>query len=151
MRKYLIVLPILTFVLLIIGTVPVKSELISNDFYFLEDKIKNYGTFKENGVRLEYTTKSGVEEEILKLKNNFENQFKDEVNIEKNTISISKDYREIKAIVWSNKEDTKVQITYVNNNNKITTNQLKKELEQNEYFAAKNIKYFLTLKFFYKK
>ncbi|WP_294188327.1 hypothetical protein [uncultured Clostridium sp.] len=146
MRKYLIVLPILTFVLLIIGTVPVKSELISNDFYFLEDKIKNYGTFKENGVRLEYTTKSGVEEEILKLKNNFENQFKDEVNIEKNTISISKDYREIKAIVWSNKEDTKVQITYVNNNNKITTNQLKKELEQNEYFAAKNIKYFNFVK-----
>lgn len=146
MRKYLIVLPILTFVLLIIGTVPVKSELISNDFYFLEDKIKNYGTFKENGVRLEYTTKSSVEEEILKLKNNFENQFKDEVNIEKNTISISKDYREIKAIVWSNKEDTKVQITYVNNNNKITTNQLKKELEQNEYFAAKNIKYFNFVK-----
>lgn len=146
MRKYLIVLPILTFVLLIIGTVPVKSELISNDFYFLEDKIKNYGTFKENGVRLEYTTKSSVEEEILKLKNNFENQFKDEVNIEKNTISISKDYREIKVIVWSNKEDTKVQITYVNNNNKITTNQLKKELEQNEYFAAKNIKYFNFVK-----
>ncbi|MCI6692950.1 MULTISPECIES: hypothetical protein [unclassified Clostridium] len=146
MRKYLIVLPILTFVLLIIGTVPVKSELISKDFYFLEDKIKNYGTFKENGVRLEYTTKSSVEEEILKLKNNFENQFKDEVNIEKNTISISKDYREIKAIVWSNKEDTKVQITYVNNNNKITTNQLKKELEQNEYFAAKNIKYFNFVK-----
>lgn len=146
MRKYLIVLPILTFVLLIIGTVPVKSELISKDFYFLEDKIKNYGTFKENGVRLEYTTKSSVEEEILKLKNNFENQFKDEVNIEKNTISISKDYREIKAIVWSNKEDTKVQITYVNNDNKITTNQLKKELEQNEYFAAKNIKYFNFVK-----
>lgn len=146
MRKYLIVLPILTFVLLIIGTVPVKSELISDDFYFLEDKIRNYGTFKENGVRLEYTTKSSVEEEILKLKNNFEKQFKDEVNIEKNTISISKDYREIKAIVWSNKEDTKVQITYVNNNNKITTNQLKKELEQNEYFAAKNIKYFNFVK-----
>lgn len=146
MRKYLIVLPILTFVLLIIGTVPVKSELISKDFYFLEDKIKNYGTFKENGVRLEYTTKSSAEEEILKLKNNFEKQFKDEVNIEKNTISISKDCREIKAIVWSNKEDTKVQITYVNNDNKITTNQLKKELEQNEYFAAKNIKYFNFVK-----
>lgn len=146
MRKYLIVLPILTFVLLIIGTVPVKSELISDDFYFLEDKIRNYGTFKENGVRLEYTTKSSVEEEILKLKNNFEKQFKDEVNIEKNTISISKDCREIKAIVWSSKEDTKVQITYVNNDNKITTNQLKKELEQNEYFAAKNTKYFNFVK-----
>ena len=68
MRKYLIVLPILTFVLLIIGTVPVKSELISDDFYFLEDKIRNYGTFKENGVRLEYTTKSSAIKKIQRFK-----------------------------------------------------------------------------------
>ena len=74
MKKYLKVLPILIFVLLIIGTVPVKSELISDDFYFLEDEIVSYGTFIENGVRLEYITKVNIEDEVLRLKNNFEKQ-----------------------------------------------------------------------------
>ena len=146
MRKYLRILPILTFVLLVVGTVPVKSELISDDFYFLEDRIINNGIFIENGVRLEYSTKNAVEDEILKLKNNFEKQFKAKVNIDNNTISINEDYRDIKAIVWRNKGDTKVQITYVNNDNKSTTNQLKKELEQIQYFATKNIKYFNFVK-----
>lgn len=148
MRKYLVVLPILTLALLVIGMVPVKvkSELVSDDFYFLEDKISNYGDFVENGVRLEYSTKNSLENEILKLKNNFEKQFKIKVNINQNTISINQDFREIKAIVWNNKGDTKVQITYVNNDSKDTTNQLKKELEQIEYFAAKNIKYFNFVK-----
>ncbi len=146
MRKYLRILPILTFVLLVVGTVPVKSELISDDFYFLEDRIINYGTFIENGVRLEYSTKNAVEDEILKLKNNFEKQFKVKVNIDNNIISINQAYREIKAIVWRNKGDTKVQVTYVNNDNKSTTNQLKKELEQIQYFATKNIKYFNFVK-----
>ncbi len=146
MRKYLRILPILIFVLLVVGTVPVKSELISDDFYFLEDRIINYGTFIENGVRLEYSTKNAVEDEILKLKNNFEKQFKVKVNIDNNIISINQAYREIKAIVWRNKGDTKVQVTYVNNDNKSTTNQLKKELEQIQYFATKNIKYFNFVK-----
>lgn len=146
MKKYLSVLPILTFVLLIIGTVPVKSELISDDFYFLESKINRQGTFVENGVRLEYSTKNSSEDEILKVKNNFEKQFEIEVNIDKNTIYFNDNHREIKAIVWNNKEDTKVQITYVNNDSKINTNQLKKELEQIEYFATKNIKYFNFVK-----
>lgn len=146
MKKYLRVLPILTFVLLIIGTVPVKSELISDDFYFLEDKIINYGTFIENGVRLEYSTKVSIEDEILKLKNNFEKQYKVKVNIDSNTISINEDSMEIRVIVWSNKRDTKVQITYINNNSDITTVQLKKELEQIRSFAAKNIKYFEFVK-----
>lgn len=146
MKKYLSVLPILTFVLLIIGTVPVKSELISDDFYFLESKINRQGTFVENGVRLEYSTKNSSEDEILKIKNNFEKQFEIEVNIDKNTICFNDNHREIKAIVWNNKEYTKVQITYVNNDSKINTNQLKKELEQIEYFATKNIKYFNFVK-----
>lgn len=146
MKKYLSVLPILTFVLLIIATVPVKSELISDDFYFLESKIYSQGIFIENGIRLEYSTKNSRKDEILKIKNIFEKQFEVEVNIDKNTIYFSDNHREIKAIVWNNKEDTKVQITYVNNDSKINTNQLKKELEQIEYFATKNIKYFNFVK-----
>ena len=146
MKKYLKILPILTFVLLIISTVPVKSELISDDFYFLEEMLINYGTFKENGVRLEYITKINIEDEILRLKNIFEKQYNEKINIDRNTISINEDYREIKIIVWKDKEDTKVQITYINKKSDITNNQIKKELEQMRKFPAKNIKYFEFVK-----
>ena len=146
MKKYLLVLPVLIFALLIIGTVPVKSELNSDDFYFLEEKIYSYGNFSENGIRLEYHTKNNIDNEILNLKKNFEKQFKEEVNINNNTIIIGVENRELKAVVWSNEGYTKVQITYVNSDNKITTNQLKKEIEQIEYFATQNIKYFNFVK-----
>ncbi|MDV4151599.1 hypothetical protein R0131_12240 [Clostridium sp. AL.422] len=146
MRKYLKLLPILTFVLLIIGTVPVKSEPISDDFYFLEEEINNYGMFIENGVRIEYSTNNNIEDEIQSVKNNIEKQFKGQVNIDKNTIAVTDEYRDIKVVVWQDMEDTKVQISYVNYNNKQLTNQLMKEIEQIQNFAAKKIKYFNFLK-----
>lgn len=146
MKRYLRVISILTFVLLVIGTVPVKSELISDGFYFLEDKINNYGNFIENGVRLEYSTNNNIEDEIVILKKNIEKQFKEEAIIDGNTIIINDNFRTIKALLWNSEEGTKVQITYLNNNSKITTSQLKEELEQIQNFAAKNIKYFNFVK-----
>ena len=146
MKRYLKLLPILILTLLIIETVPVKSHESLEKFCFLEEKIGCYGTFIENGVRLEYSTKKSIEDEIIKLKFNIEKQFNKEVNIDKNTITFKENSKEIKAIVWSNEEETKVQISYVNNNSKITTNQMKKELEQLEDFATKNIKYFNFVK-----
>lgn len=146
MKKYLRVLPILVFFLLIIGTIPAKSEPISDDFYFLEDKINNYGYFIENGIRVEYVTNNNIEDELLIIKNNIKKQFNEEVYIDKNTIILNNKCREIKVTVWDEEGDTKVQISYVNNDSKITTIQLKKELGQIQYFAAKNIKYFNFIK-----
>jgi len=146
MKKYLLVLPILIFALLIIGTVPVKSELNSDDFYFLEEKIYSYGNFTQNGVRLEYHTTNNINNEILNLKKFFEKQFKEEANVEQNTIVLTDKYKDIKVIVWKDKDETKVQISYVNSDSKITTNQLKKEVEQIQNIAAKKTKYFNFVK-----
>ena len=146
MKKYLKILPIITFVLLLIGMFPVKSEVISDDFYFLEDKVNSQGEFIKNGIRLEYSTNNGVESEINRLKEIINKQFKEEVNISENTIDIKDEHKEIGIIVWNNKEDTKVQISYINYNNKISTEHLKKELQQVEDFATKNIKYFNFIK-----
>ncbi|MBE6054415.1 MAG: hypothetical protein E7212_11070 [Clostridium sartagoforme] len=146
MKKYLKILPIITFVLLLIGMFPVKSEVISDDFYFLEDKVNSQGEFIKSGIRLEYSTNNGVESEINRLKEIINKQFKEEVNISENTIDIKDEHKEIGIIVWSNKEDTKVQISYINYNNKISTEHLKKELQQVEDFATKNIKYFNFIK-----
>ena len=146
MKKILKILPILAFFLLIIETVPVKSELISDNFYFLEDELINTGDFIENGVRVEYSSKNNLENELLVIKKNLSDLFKEDVYIDNNTIFFSDDQRDIKVLVWSSEEETKVQITYINNKKECTIRKMIKEMEQIQYFAAENIKYFNFVK-----
>ena len=146
MKKILKILPILAFFLLIIETVPVKSELISDNFYFLEDELINTGDFIENGVRVEYSSKNNLENELLVIKKNLRDLFKEDVYIDNNTIFFSDDQRDIKVLVWSSEEETKVQITYINNKKECTIRKMIKEMEQIQYFAAENIKYFNFVK-----
>lgn len=146
MKKILKILPILAFFLLIIETVPVKSELISDNFYFLEDELINTGDFIENGVRVEYSSKNNLENELLVIKKNLSDLFKEDVYIHNNSIFFSDDQRDIKVLVWSSEEETKVQITYINNKKECTIRKMIKEMEQIQYFAAENIKYFNFVK-----
>lgn len=146
MKKILKIIPILAFFLLIIETVPVKSELISDNFYFLEDELINAGDFIENGVRVEYSSKNNLENELLVIKKNLSDLFKEDVYIDNNTIFFSDDQRDIKVLVWSSEEETKVQITYINNKKECTIRKMIKEMEQIQYFAAENIKYFNFVK-----
>ena len=146
MKKILKILPILAFFLLIIETVPVKSELISDNFYFLEDELINAGDFIENCVRVEYISKNNLENELLVIKKNLSDLFKEDVYIDNNTIFFSDDQRDIKVLVWSSEEETKVQITYINNKKECTIRKMIKEMEQIQYFAAENIKYFNFVK-----
>ncbi|MGG7059905.1 hypothetical protein ACQPUY_13070 [Clostridium nigeriense] len=142
MKKVLKILPIIAFFSLIIGTVPVKSESVSDDFYFLENKLINTGEFVENGVKVEYSSNNNLENELLVIKNNLINLFKEDIYIDNNNIFFNDDQREIKVLAWRDEKETKVQITYINSRKDCTINQIKKELEQIQYFAAKNIKYF---------
>lgn len=146
MKQILKIIPILAFFLLIIETVPVKSELISNNFYFLEDELINAGDFIENGVRVEYSSKNNLENELLVIKKNLSDLFKEDVYIDNNTIFFSDDQRDIKVLVWNSEEGTKVQITYINNRKECTISKIIKEMEQIQYFAAENIKYFNFVK-----
>lgn len=146
MKQILKIIPILAFFLLIIETVPVKSELISNNFYFLEDELINAGDFIENGVRVEYSSKNNLENELLVIKKNLSDLFKEDVYIDNNTIFFSDAQRDIKVLVWSSEEETKVQITYINNKKECTIRKMIKEMEQIQYFAAENIKYFNFVK-----
>ena len=133
MKKIFKILPIIAFFSLIIGITPVKSEVNSDNFYFLENKMINTGDFIENGVRVEYNSKNNLETEILIIKNNLEELLKDE-------------FREINVLAWKEDKGTKVQISYINSSNKYTTNHIKNELEQIQNFQGKNIKYFNFVK-----
>ena len=142
MRKIFKILPIIAFFSLIIGTTPVKSEINSDNFYFLESEMTNTGEFIENGVRVQYNSKNNLENEILTIKKNLEELLKEEVKINDNKILFKDNFREINVLAWKENKVTKVQITYINNRSNCTTSQMKKELEQIQNFAAKNIKYF---------
>lgn len=142
MRKIFTILPIIAFFSLIIGTTPVKSEINSDNFYFLESEMTNTGEFIENGVRVQYNSKNNLENEILTIKKNLEELLKEEVKINDNKILFKDNFREINVLAWKENKVTKVQITYINNRSNCTTSQMKKELEQIQNFAAKNIKYF---------
>lgn len=142
MRRILQLLPIITLFCLIIGTAPVKSEVDSEGFYFLENKLINTGDFIENGVRVEYSSKNDVKDELLIIKNNLEELLGKDIYIKENKIIFNDKYREINVLAWKEDNETKVQINYVNNSKECTTNQIKKELQQIQYFAAKKVKYF---------
>lgn len=142
MRKIVKILPIIAFFSLIIGTTPVKSEINSDNFYFLESEMTNTGEFIENGVRVQYNSKNNLENEILTIKKNLEELLKEEVKINDNKILFKDNFKEINVLAWKENNVTKVQITYINNRSNCTTSQMKKELEQIQNFAAKNIKYF---------
>ena len=146
MKKIFKILPIIAFFSLIIGITPVKSEVNSDNFYFLENKMINTGDFIENGVRVEYNSKNNLEIEILIIKNNLEELLKDEIKITDNRFFFKDEFREINVLAWKEDKGTKVQISYINRSNKYTTNHIKNELEQIQNFQGKNIKYFNFVK-----
>ena len=146
MKKILKIISIVAFFLLIIDTVPVKSELIPDDFYFLETELINAGDFIENGVRVEYSSKNSLENELLVIKENLSNLFKEDIYIDNNSIFFSDKQRDIKVLVWDSENETKVQITYINNKKEYTTEQIMKEMEEIQDFVSNNIKYFNFVK-----
>lgn len=136
----------MAFFLLIIGAYGISNNEKNTDFYFLEDNISNNSKFISNGIRMNYISKEEVQEELLIIKDNLMRYLGENIIIEDNIISYKDKDKEITAIVWKDKIDTKVQITYVNNRKTANTIQLKKEIEQIQNIAAKNIKYFKFVK-----
>lgn len=136
----------MAFFLLIIGAYGINNNEKNTDFYFLEENTLNNSQFVSNGVKMNYISKEEVKDELLIIKDNLTGYLGENIKIEDNIISYKDKDKEITAIVWKDKIDTKVQITYVNNRRTANTIQLKKEIEQIQNIAAKNIKYFKFVK-----
>lgn len=136
----------MAFFLLIIGAYGINNNEKNTDFYFLEENTLNNSQFVSNGIRMNYISKEEVQDELLIIKDNLTGYLGENIKIEDNIISYKDKDKEITAIVWKDKIDTKVQITYVNNRRTANTIQLKKEIEQIQNIAAENIKYFKFVK-----
>lgn len=136
----------MAFFLLIIGAYGINNNEKNTDFYYLEENTLNNSQFVSNGIRMNYISKEEIQDELLIIKDNLTGYLGENIKIEDNIISYKDKDKEITAIVCKDKIDTKVQITYVNNRRTANTIQLKKEIEQIQNIAAKNIKYFKFVK-----
>ena len=135
MKNVMKLMFVLSLSLLIIGAVPIRSESNSDNFDFMETEFIKNSDFIQNGIK-----------EFSLLKENFKKSFGQDIEANENIIVYKDLIKEIKVVVWSNDEDTKVQITYINNDKNANTFQLKQELKQIQNIAAKNIKYFNFIK-----
>ena len=70
---------------------------------------------------MEYSISQPISKEFSLLKENFKKSFGEDVQSNENIIVYKDLIKEIKAVVWSNNEDTKVQITYINNDKNANT------------------------------
>lgn len=146
MKNIMKLMFVISLSLLIIGAVPIKSELFSDNFDFMETEFIEISDFIQNGIKVEYSISQPINKEFSLLKENFKKSFGENVQSNENIIVYKDSIKEIKAILWSNNENTKVQISYINNDKNANTFQLKQELKQIQNIAAKNIKYFNFIK-----
>ena len=144
MKKFFKIIPIIALFLLIIQVMPIRQN--SYDFFHLENNIINKAQLSQNGVRSEYVTKNNLEQELIIIKNNLKkNNYKNIIEKD-NNIFIKDNDKDIEIYLWRYKNETKVQISYINNKKDITTLQLKEKIENIQDIAAKNIKYFNFIK-----
>ena len=130
MKNVMKLMFVLSLSLLIIGAVPIRSESNSDNFDFMETEFIKNSDFIQNGIKVEYSIGQPVNKEFSLLKENFKKSFGQDIEANENIIVYKDLIKEIKVVVWSNDEDTKVQITYINNDKNANTFQLKQELKQ---------------------
>ena len=132
--------------LLIIGAVPVKSKENLKSFQNIEAKVIENTDFIQNGIKVEYITSKPIDDEGLRIYEILKEEFDGDIKVEGNTIFLRDSVKQIKVIVWSDNENTKVQIIYMNNSKTNSTSFIRDELVKVQDISAKNIKYFDFIK-----
>lgn len=146
MRNILRIMISIILSLLIIGAVPVKYNENSKKFQDIEADIIKDSDFIQNGVKVEYITSKAIDDEILRIYEVLKREFVGEAKLEENIIFFNDFEKEIKATIWNDNENTKVQIIYMNNSKANTTAFIRDELVKMQDISAKNIKYFDFIK-----
>lgn len=146
MRNILRMMISIILSLLIIGAVPVKSKDNLKSFQNIEANVIENTDFIQNGIKVEYITSKPIDDEGLRIYEILKEEFDGDIEVEGNTIFLRDSVKEIKVIVWSDNENTKVQIIYMNNSKTNSTSFIRGELVKMQDISAKNIKYFDFIK-----
>lgn len=146
MKKGIKIISTIIFSLLIIGAVPIKSELISDNFNFIENEFMQTSYFIQNGIKVEYSVNQPIYKEYNSIQEQFKKVFGEDIQLKNNSIVYKDSFKEVTALIWKDDEKTNVQISYLNNDENDNIFKLRNELKQIQNIAAENIKYFNFIK-----
>lgn len=137
---------LLIFSLLIINGKEYKCETNDNSFQKVERYLLNEYDFEQNGIKLEYTTKSSLNKELERIEDIF--KLKDDLVISKGENYISAKSKNINYSVnmYKYNYNLKVEIIILNNNRDILQDDLKNMAEEIQGINFIDERYFLFIK-----
>lgn len=137
---------LLIFSLLIINGKEYKCEAKKDSFNEVEIYVLNEYEFIQNGIKLEYTVKSDIKDEIDRIDKIFES--KSDLTVTKSGNSISAEMEDINysVNVYSYNEFTKVEVIVINSDKTLSESYLKLLAEEIRSSNFINERYFSFIK-----
>ncbi|MEG1870680.1 MAG: hypothetical protein RR192_01620, partial [Peptostreptococcaceae bacterium] len=130
MKKKIYIIPLVIFSLLLIGAKPLKSFNSPTFFDLSEQAIIESDAFIENGVKINYCSKTDIEIEYERLLKEFQDKYTDNVKITNNKIIYKDSNSDITVVLWEENNETMVEIAVINNNPLMGSLLLKRNLEK---------------------
>ncbi|MEG1287313.1 MAG: hypothetical protein RSD13_04600 [Clostridium sp.] len=146
MKKKIYIIPLVIFSLLLIGAKPLKSFNSPTFFDLSEQAIIESDAFIENGVKINYCSKTDIEIEYERLLKEFQDKCIDNVEITNNKIIYKDSNSDITVVLWEENNETMVEIVVINNNPLMESLLLKRNLEKLLNNNSTKEKYFSYVK-----
>lgn len=146
MKKKIYIIPLVIFSLLLIGAKPLKSFNSPTFFDLSEQAIIESDAFIENGVKINYCSKTDIEIEYERLLKEFQDKCIDNVEITNNKIIYKDSNSDITVVLWEENNETMVEIVVINNNPLMGSLLLKRNLEKLLNNNSTKEKYFSYVK-----
>ncbi|GAA0069786.1 hypothetical protein UT300003_13090 [Clostridium sardiniense] len=119
-----------------------SGENISiNNYQYIESIVKSETIFSENGVKIQYNTKSDINDEIKRIKDIYNEGYSIENLTDKNHFYIKGD-NDLEIKVWEEEDRVFVEGTIINSKKEASTVELKKELQKLEDNKVNSLRYF---------
>lgn len=146
MKKKIYIIPLVIFSLLLIGAKPLNSFDSPCFFDLSEQAIIENDAFIENGVKMNYCSKTDIETEHERLVKEFEDKYGKNLKVTSNKIMYKDSSNDIKVVLWEENHETMVEIVAINNNSSSSSLSLKKDLEKLQNNKSTEEKYFAFIK-----
>lgn len=127
------------FTLNLVG-VPNGSTISKENYNYIEEVVMDKTVFSENGVKIQYNIKSDIDDEVLRIKNIFKDEYTFEL-IDKYHFYI-KGENTIEIKLWKENNYVFVEGIILNKNKKILNLDLKNILKKLKNNKTKSVKYF---------
>lgn len=146
MKNNIYKITLVLFSLLLIGATPLSNSNLPSFFDLNEQAIIQNGDFIENGVKMNYCSKTDIETEYKRLLEKIKsNNFKD-LQIKTNEIMYKDSSMSVNVLLWIEDNKTMVQFIAINNDSSMSSLSLKKYLDRFQNNNSTEEKYFKFIK-----